>query len=64
ATRRGVGRQLFSASEAAARSSGLEKIEAFIGADNESALTYYEAMGFRTYRHSKGGRSLDSSATL
>jgi ribosomal protein S18 acetylase RimI-like enzyme len=54
AARRGVGRCLFSASQHAARSSGLEKIEAFIGADNEAALTYYEAMGFRSYRRKDG----------
>ena len=54
AARTGVGKHLFSASQEAARASGLRKIEAFIGADNEAALTYYKAMGFRTYRREEG----------
>jgi GNAT superfamily N-acetyltransferase len=54
AARRGVGRALFAASAAAARAAGVEKIEAFIGANNPQALTYYEAMGFRTYREPEG----------
>jgi len=54
AARRGVGRALFAASEAAARGARIEKIEAFIGANNAQGLTYYEAMGFRTYREPEG----------
>jgi GNAT superfamily N-acetyltransferase len=54
AARRGVGRQLFPATLTAAQTAGLEKIEAYIGAGNEAALTYYEAMGFRTWRGEDG----------
>lgn len=54
AHRRGVGTALFAASRAAAMQAGLEKIDAYIGADNVSGLRYYEAMGFRTYRETDG----------
>lgn len=54
AARRGVGRHLFSATLAAARTAGLKKIEAYIAADNEAALTFYEALGFRTWRREDG----------
>ncbi len=54
AARKGVGKKLFSATRGAACASGLEKIEAYIGVDNEAALTYYEAMGFRSYRRVEG----------
>lgn len=54
AARRGVGRALFAATREAARKAGLTRIEAFIGAGNETALSYYEAMGFRTYREAEG----------
>ncbi|MEM7781304.1 MAG: GNAT family N-acetyltransferase [Pseudomonadota bacterium] len=50
AHRRGAGSALFAATKAAAEMAGLPKIDAFIGADNQAALRYYEAMGFRTYR--------------
>jgi len=45
---------LFSSSIEAAEQAGLEKIDAYIGADNPSGLRYYEAMGFRTYREPDG----------
>lgn len=54
AHRRGVGKMLFSSSIEAAEQAGLEKIDAYIGADNPSGLNYYEAMGFRTYRKPDG----------
>ena len=46
--RKGVGKLLFAATMKAARQAGLEKIDAYIGADNLSGLKYYDAMGFRT----------------
>lgn len=52
--RQGVGKLLFSATRKAARQAGLEKIDAYIGADNPSGLRYYDAMGFRTYRTPEG----------
>ena len=52
--RQGVGKMLFAATAEAARRAHLEKIDAYIGADNPSGLTYYEAMGFRTYRTPDG----------
>jgi len=54
AHRRGVGTALFAASRAAAKRAGIEKIDAYIGANNPSGLRYYEAMGFRTYREPDG----------
>ena len=50
AARRGVGRTLFAATLVAAINAGLQKIDATIGAANDQALGYYEAMGFRTYK--------------
>ena len=50
AARRGVGKALFAASLQAARSAKLIAIDATIGEDNEPALAYCEALGFRTYR--------------
>ena len=50
AHRRGIGTALFAASRAAAQAAGLERIDACIGATNETALRYYEAQGFRTHR--------------
>ncbi len=55
--RRGIGSALFAASHAAAQTAGLPAIDATIGADNEKALAYYEAMGFRTYRQMPGAIS-------
>lgn len=54
AHRRGIGTALFAASRAAAERAGIEKIDAYIGANNPSGLRYYEAMGFRTYREPDG----------
>ena len=54
AARRGVGTRLFAATREAARRAGLAAIEAYIGAGNAEAQAYYEAMGFRTYRHADG----------
>jgi ribosomal protein S18 acetylase RimI-like enzyme len=54
AHRRGVGTALFNASRAAARAAHIERIDAYIAADNAGALAYYEAMGFSTYRTSPG----------
>ena len=51
AARKGIGKHLFAVSKQAAKQAGLKDIEAQIGADNEEALAYYEAMGFRTYRY-------------
>lgn len=50
AARTGVGTALFAASRKAAIEAGLTKIEAFIGKDNKIAQSYYERMGFETYR--------------
>jgi len=54
AHRQGVGAALFRATRAAAEAAGLAKIDAYIAADNDGALRYYEAMGFRTYRTPEG----------
>lgn len=54
ATRRGVGAALFKASLLAARAAALKAIDATIGEDNQPALAYYEAMGFKAYRKAKG----------
>jgi GNAT superfamily N-acetyltransferase len=54
AARQGVGSALFQATLQAARTFGLQNIDATIGEDNNSGLTYYEAMGFRTYRSPRG----------
>lgn len=50
AARRGVGRTLFDMTRKAATKAGLPHIDASISAANPEALSYYEAMGFRTYR--------------
>lgn len=50
AARRGVGKALFAASLRAAKMAAITAIDAMIGDDNEPALAYYEALGFRTYR--------------
>lgn len=54
AARRGLGRALFERTLTAARSAGLQKIDATIGADNAEGLAYYSAMGFETYREADG----------
>jgi L-amino acid N-acyltransferase YncA len=52
--RTGVGSRLFAATLARATEAELPTIEACIGNENSAALDYYEALGFRTYRHSEG----------
>lgn len=54
AARKGVGSGLFRATLDAAKTFGLAKIDASIGADNPLGQAYYEAMGFRTYRTPDG----------
>ena len=54
AARAGAGSRLFAATLRAAREAGLPAIDAFIGERNGAALAYYESLGFRTYRRSKG----------
>ncbi|MES3110018.1 GNAT family N-acetyltransferase [Sphingomonas aurantiaca] len=54
AHRQGVGSALFRSSQEAAEQAGIEKIDAYIGADNASGHRYYEAMGFQTYRVPEG----------
>lgn len=54
AARSGVGSLLFTATFAASQKAKLPSIEAYIGEQNNAALAYYEAMGFRTYRLSDG----------
>ena len=54
AHRRGLGSALFQSSREAAEQAKLEKIDAYIGADNPAGLRYYEAMGFETYREPEG----------
>ncbi|MEM9228248.1 MAG: GNAT family N-acetyltransferase [Pseudomonadota bacterium] len=54
AARRGIGRALFAISLKAAEAASINKIDASIANDNQEALAYYEAMGFRTYRTSQG----------
>ena len=45
----GIGRLLFNATRKAAQAADLPAIDATIGTSNKSGLTYYEAIGFRTY---------------
>ena len=52
--RRGVGSKLFAATSQSARQNGMSKIDATIGESNAQAQSYYEAMGFRTYRKKQG----------
>jgi ribosomal protein S18 acetylase RimI-like enzyme len=54
AARMGVGSRLFTATLNSAREAGLPAIEAYIGAENDAALAYYEAVGFTTYRTADG----------
>lgn len=54
AARMGIGSRLFAATLSAARQAKLPAIEAYIGAENDAALNYYEALGFSTSRHCDG----------
>ncbi len=62
--RRGIGRQLFAATFAAARRKGYEKIFTYVRGDNPAALAAYLKQGFRivgtAFRHAKlKGRYVD-----
>ena len=48
--RRGVGRALLEAARAYAKEQGFERLELNMWEFNESALAFYEAAGFATYR--------------
>jgi len=50
----GVGSKLFVATSQSARQNEVPKIDATIGEGNAQALSYYEAMGFQTYRKKQG----------
>jgi L-amino acid N-acyltransferase YncA len=54
AARRGVGKTLFAVTREAAMDAGLKKIDATIAASNSGGLSYYDAVGFHTYRTPKG----------
>lgn len=54
AARRGIGKNLFQITRAAAREAGLSNLDATIGSDNPEGLAYYDAMGFRSYREMEG----------
>ena len=54
ASRTGVGRRLFSRTLESARKAELPAIEAYIAEENASALSYYEALGFKTWRTPDG----------
>ncbi|MFJ1308558.1 GNAT family N-acetyltransferase [Agrobacterium sp. P15N1-A] len=54
AARRGVGSALFAATRRAAEARGIQNIDASIGADNMLGQSYYDAMGFTTYRQPEG----------
>jgi GNAT superfamily N-acetyltransferase len=50
AARRGVGKALFAATRKAAVDAGLSRIDATIGATNLEGISYYDAIGFETYK--------------
>lgn len=54
AARQGVGRALFAATHKAAIAAGLTKIDATISATNSDGISYYDAVGFQTYRTPEG----------
>ena len=49
AARKGVGTALFEETKRAAINAAIQKIDATIGANNPEGLSYYDAIGFRTY---------------
>ncbi len=53
-TGHGIGKSLFAATCAAARSEGISAIDATIRADNASGLRFYDGMGFVDYAVIKG----------
>lgn len=62
--RRGLGTDLFDATQARARALGLQMLNAAIRADNAGGLAFYEKLGFRTYatlraRPLRDGRPVD-----
>lgn len=59
AGRQGIGSALFQATLRAAKTFGLQNIDATIGEGNKMGLAYYEAMGFQTYR--SGGGSISKA---
>ncbi len=50
----GIGTALFAATRRAAREAALASIDATIDENNALGLSYYDAMGFRTYRRQSG----------
>ena len=54
AARTGIGRRLFVSTGEAACRARLSMIEAYIQENNVEGVAYYEAIGFRTYRHEEG----------
>ena len=54
AARRGVGKTLFVATRKAAVDAGIKKIDATIAATNSAGLSYYNAVGFHTYKTPEG----------
>lgn len=54
AARRGVGKALFVATHKAAMRAGLKKIDATISATNLEGISYYDAIGFQTYKMPEG----------
>lgn len=54
AGRKGLGRRFFAETLQVARDADLPAIEAGIGSDNATALAFYAAMGFESYRADSG----------
>lgn len=54
AARRGVGKALFAVTRKAASDFGLSNIDATIGATNLEGPSYYEAIGFKSYKTRDG----------
>ena len=54
AARRGVGKTLFVATRRAAIDAGLKRIDATITETNSDGLSYYDAIGFHTYKTPHG----------
>lgn len=50
--RQGIGRELFAFIQEDAKARGFDKIELNMWEFNKSALAFYEALGFKTYRRS------------
>lgn len=54
AARQGVGSALFKETKNAATAAGLQNIDASIGENNAGGLSYYDSIGFKTYRTGQG----------